>query len=188
MGVDPIQYVVDAWGVGAIDPIVVVDYDPEWPALFAALKDRAASALGTLAVRIEHVGSTAVPGLAAKPIIDVDALLRSGNDLPAAIAALEGIGYHHEGDLGIPGREAFRWPAGEPRHHLYVCMPGSEEFRRHVAFRDCLRSHPDLRLAYAELKRRLAVRHREDRDAYTEAKTAFIQGVLRQACGDGRPT
>lgn len=166
--------------------IVVVDYDPEWPALFAALKDRAASALGPFAARIEHVGSTAVPGLAAKPIIDMDVLLWREKDRPTAVAALEKIGYHHEGELGIRGREAFRWPEGEPRHHLYLCMPGSEEFRRHVAFRDYLRSHPDLQLAYADLKRRLAERYREDRDAYTEGKTAFIEGVPCQACGDGR--
>lgn len=104
----------------ADNPVVIVDYDPLWPKQFETLRYRLANVLGGLALTIEHVGSTAVPGLAAKPILDIDVLLRSPDDLPSAIAALASIGYLHRGDLGIPGREAFRAPSNYLRHHLYV--------------------------------------------------------------------
>jgi GrpB-like predicted nucleotidyltransferase (UPF0157 family) len=97
------------------DPVVIVDYDPSWPATFEQLRDRLAATLGRLAVAIEHVGSTAVPGLAAKPIIDLDVVIADRIDLPAVIQRLRTLGYLHEGDLGVPGREAFTTPAGAPR-------------------------------------------------------------------------
>src|SRR4051794_5664339 len=93
-----------------VDPIVVVEYDPAWPDLFAALRTPVAAALDDVAVAIEHVGSTAVPGLAAKPIIDLDVAIRTEADLPAAIERLACLGYAYEGDLGISGRAAFAWP------------------------------------------------------------------------------
>ncbi|MHB0886957.1 MAG: GrpB family protein [Bacillota bacterium] len=163
------------------EPVIIIDYDPEWPRRFAVLKARAASALGDLAVAIEHVGSTAVPGLAAKPIIDIDVVVGSAADVPPAIERLAAIGYVHEGEKGIPGREAFRWPAGEARHHLYLLARNNPELRRHLAFRDYLRAHPDAAREYGELKRRLAGRFRDDREAYTEGKTEFVTRVLKQA-------
>jgi GrpB-like predicted nucleotidyltransferase (UPF0157 family) len=160
------------------DPVVVADYDPGWPALFAQLRDRLAAALGPLAVRIEHVGSTAVPGLAAKPIIDLDVVVATPGDLPAVMDRLRLLGYTHEGDLGVPGRDAFTAPPGSPPHHLYACPLGSPALARHLALRDLLRADPEAADAYADLKRTLATRFRHDRVAYTEGKTTFIDALL----------
>jgi GrpB-like predicted nucleotidyltransferase (UPF0157 family) len=168
------------------DPIVVVAYDPGWPVRFARLRDTLAAALGRLAVRIEHVGSTAVPGLAAKPIIDLDVVIAARTDLPAIIERLRPVGYAHQGDLGVGGREAFVAPSGGPSHHLYVCAADSAALARHLILRDLLRADPEAAGAYADLKRTLAARHRHDRAAYTDAKTAFIEALLagrRQGTG-----
>lgn len=142
------------------------------------LAARVQATLGSLVITIEHIGSTAVPGLAAKPIIDLDAVLSSPTDLPEAIRLLARIGYVHEGDLGIAGREGFRSPPSEPRHHLYVVAAGAKELRRHLAFRDALRTDGDLRDSYAALKRSLAVQYKDDRNSYTQAKSAFIKSAL----------
>lgn len=163
------------------DPITVVDYDPQWPAVFETLRAVIAGAIGDLALAIEHVGSTAVTGLAAKPIIDMDVLLRSASDFSLCVQRLTGIGYEHRGDLGIPEREAFAAPPSRPAHHLYVCPPESREFRRHVALRDYLRTHPADASAYGELKRSLAVRYRAERAAYADGKREFIESLLRTA-------
>ena len=160
------------------DPLAVRDYDAAWPARFSALADRVAGLLGALVVQTEHIGSTAVPGLAAKPVIDMDVVLASASDLPEVIHRLRTVGYVHEGDLGIVGREAFRWPPGEARHHLYVLMAGADELRRHLAFRDALRADRDIRDKYAALKRSLAIQYSRDRKSYTEAKSAFIMQVV----------
>jgi GrpB-like predicted nucleotidyltransferase (UPF0157 family) len=161
-----------------VNHIEIADYDPRWPDIFAALRARTADALGSLVQRIEHVGSTAVPGLPAKPIIDLDVVIATWSDLPATIERLQPLGYHHEGDLGVPGREAFTTPPDTPPHHLYVCTTDSPQLARHLAFRDHLRTHPDAARAYAALKRSLARRFGADRGAYTEAKTTFIERIL----------
>ncbi|GII97594.1 GrpB family protein [Sinosporangium siamense] len=161
--------------------VEVVDYDPQWPRVFEELSQPIADVLGPLALRIEHVGSTSVPGLAAKPIVDLDVVIASREDLAAVIERLRGLGYEHRGDLGIPGREAFTIPAGLPAHHLYVCAADNAELARHLAFRDHLRAHPDTVEAYANLKRTLATRFPDDRVAYTDAKTTFVEGVLAGA-------
>jgi GrpB-like predicted nucleotidyltransferase (UPF0157 family) len=161
--------------------ITIQDYDPRWPDQFELLRSRVAGALNGIALRIEHVGSTAVPGLAAKPIIDLDVFLASDADLPAAIARLAALGYEHQGDLGISGREAFRAAAGDLPHHLYVCLPSSSEGPRHVLFRDFLRRHPEHARAYEALKRNLAQKFRVDREGYTRAKTEFIREMLAHA-------
>jgi GrpB-like predicted nucleotidyltransferase (UPF0157 family) len=163
------------------NPIIVVDYDPNWPIVFESLRKRIADILGDVAAAIEHVGSTAVPNLPAKPIIDIDVLLASETMLPAAIERLASIGYVHRGDLGVPEREAFYAPANDPPHHLYVCPPQSAEFRRHVAFRDYLRAHPREAKIYANLKITLAERFRDDRPAYNDGKTEFVNGLLSRA-------
>jgi GrpB-like predicted nucleotidyltransferase (UPF0157 family) len=163
--------------------VEITDYDPRWPQTFAALRDQVAAVLGPLAQKIEHVGSTAVPGLPAKPVIDLDAVIATPADLPAAISRLATLGYRHEGDLGISGREAFTSPAAASAHHLYVCAADSPELARHLAFRDYLRTHPGQARAYAELKRSLAEQFRTDRDAYSHGKTAFIEQALAAAPG-----
>jgi GrpB-like predicted nucleotidyltransferase (UPF0157 family) len=160
------------------DPLVIQDYDPAWRDRFAALAARAQTALAGLALRIEHVGSTAVPGLPAKPVVDLDVIVAARADVAEAIRRLERLGYVHKGNAGIEGREAFRWPPGEARHHLYVLVEGAAELRRHLAFRDALRADAALRDAYAALKRSLARQHAGDREVYTEAKSDFISRVL----------
>jgi GrpB-like predicted nucleotidyltransferase (UPF0157 family) len=157
---------------------VVVDYNPEWPIWFEAIRDRITPALGSLALSIEHVGSTSVPGLAAKPVIDVDVVVGDRAAIPAAITALASLGYQHLGDLGVRDREAFRRPAGTEPHNVYVCPAGGEGLRNHLALRDHLRTHPEAVEAYGALKRRLAV-EAPDIDAYVAAKTDLIVSFLR---------
>ena len=160
--------------------IVIREYDPAWQRLFERLRQRLLFVLGGLAVAVEHVGSTAVPGLAAKPVVDIDAMVASAEDVSLAIERLERAGYRHEGDLGIPGREAFEPPADAPRHHLYVLAADSEQLRRHLAFRDYLRAHPEEASTYAALKREAARRFGADRRAYTDAKKGFVERALAQ--------
>lgn len=161
--------------------IEVVDYDESWPALFEQLAQPLRRALAGLDADVEHVGSTAVPGLAAKPVIDVDVVVRSPEDVPAAIERLRALGYVRQGDEGIPGREAFLWPPDTSRHHLYVVVGGSPPHRDHLDVRDWLRAHPDDALAYGTLKRALAAVHRDDRPGYGEAKAEFVGDLLRRA-------
>jgi GrpB-like predicted nucleotidyltransferase (UPF0157 family) len=172
-------------------PVIVVAYDPNWPVWFAALARVYAGARGHVAIAVEHVGSTSVPGLAAKPIIDIDVVIPSAAALPEIQARLDAIGYHHRGDLGLPGRESFKREGEDvprdgsgrhwPLHHLYVCARDSRELQRHLRFRDWLRTHPDDAAAYGLLKQRLAELHADDRDRYTDAKTKFIEGILAEA-------
>ncbi len=160
------------------DAIVIVEYNPAWPSEFVRLRDRAQAALGDIAVAIEHVGSTAVPGLPAKDLIDMVVVVESDEDVDEAIARLAAIGYRARGNLGVEGREAFWWPKDEKRHHLYVSPTTSAELHAQVAFRDRLRAEPAIAREYVALKRELAARHRDDRLAYTEAKTEFVEAVL----------
>jgi GrpB-like predicted nucleotidyltransferase (UPF0157 family) len=168
------------------EPVVVVPYDAAWPATFAALREVIGPVLGELAVGIEHVGSTAVPGLDAKPIIDIDVVIRHADDLPAVAARLATLGYTDLGDLGIIGREAFRATAQLPRHHLVVCAAGDVTLQAHLTLRDALRRDGGLARAYAALKHDLAERHWDDRDAYSEGKSAFITAVLLRERGEKR--
>ena len=164
--------------------VIVTSYDPAWAAAFEAIRAELAAALGALALRIEHVGSTSVPGLAAKPIIDIDVVIADGAALPAVIDALAAIGYIHEGDLGIPDREAFRYDT-KPHlqmHHLYVCPADSAELQRHLRFRDFLRSHPEAAQRYGDVKRQAAALYPTDIDQYIAYKSGCIADLYRQ-CG-----
>ncbi len=164
--------------------VVIADYDPQWPAHFAALASAVAAALGPLLIRIEHIGSTAVPGLAAKPVIDLDAMVPT-EAVAEAVRRLAAVGYVYKGDQGIPGREAFRPPQGSVPHHLYVCPIGSSEFTAHLRFRDALRADRALAEEYSRMKRELAERFTSDRNAYCEAKTDFVRAVLAGASPGG---
>lgn len=161
--------------------IIVVDYDPSWPERFLFFQRRIAGALGSMAAAIEHVGSTAVPDLPAKPIIDIDVLLATETEFDAVIDRLAKLGYVHQGNLGIPEREAFAAPVQDIPHHLYVCPPGSSTFQKHLAFRDYLRTHPREAKVYADLKRSLVLRFRDDRAAYISGKSAFVAEVVSRA-------
>ena len=158
-------------------PVIIVDYNPAWPELFNALKSSIDAALGEVALSVEHVGSTSVPGLAAKPIIDIDVVVRA-EELNKAIALLATIGYVHDGDGGIPGRERFRHPTGLPSHHLYVCAEDNAELTRHLQFRGYLLAHPDAVAQYGALKKNLAAVYGDDREGYSIAKTEFITDIL----------
>lgn len=162
-------------------PVIIESYDPAWPAAFESLRRRLARALGDAASAVEHVGSTSVPGLAAKPIIDIDIVVPSADHMPAVIERLAGLGYEHRGDQGIAGREAFRRPEDAVPHHLYACVAGADELKRHLAFRDRLRSDPGAARAYEALKRKLAVEHRDDREAYNDGKGPWIRALMHDA-------
>ena len=161
--------------------IVVRDYDPIWPAIFEQLRLKLWAVVDDFAVSTEHVGSTAVPGLEAKPIIDMDIVVSSGRDVAAAIDRLSTLGYVHRGNLGVEGRVAFRFPPGSWAHHLYVCREGSLGLRNHLAVRDYLRANPQVALAYGELKRKLADEYPDDIDRYMDGKTEFLLQVLRNS-------
>lgn len=161
--------------------ITAVDYDPMWPSVFEQLRTKVWEVLGGFAIAVEHVGSTAVPGLAAKPIIDMTVIVATDADIRRAIEQLATLGYRHQGNLGIEGREAFHNPPGLPAHHLYVCQQGSTALRNHLASRDYLQSHPVCAKAYGDLKKRLAWQYPHDINAYIDGKADFILGILVQA-------
>ena len=164
------------------EPLEVVDYDPRWPEQFKAERRIVAQALGPLAVAIEHVGSTAVPGLAAKPVIDVQVGGAHIGDAAGCAERLIAIGWEYLGEHGIPDRHYFqRWSGATRTHHLHLVEFDSEMWCESVLFRDYLRCHANAAREYAELKRALAARFRHDRPGYTDAKAPFIEAALRAA-------
>jgi GrpB-like predicted nucleotidyltransferase (UPF0157 family) len=158
----------------------VVPYDTRWPAIFraeAARLTEAVAVAGLPALILEHVGSTAVPGLAAKPILDVAAGRRREIPADVYVPVLEAAGYVYRGNSGLPGREFFR--RGDPRsHHLHLVECGGWHWQRYLGFRDALRADVTLRDAYAALKHELAARYPHDREAYIEGKTTFVESVV----------
>ena len=162
--------------------IVVEPFDEHWRLDFLKIQNELTDALGQLAIRIEHVGSTSVQGLFAKPIIDIDVVIKDYNALKDTISALEKIGYQYEGDLGIPGREAFRYDGKDhlKKHHLYVCPADSPELKRHIAFRDYLRTHPDAVRKYSLIKEEGAKKYPDDIERYIEYKSPFIEGIYSE--------
>lgn len=159
--------------------IIVVDYDPAWPEIFERLKSAIWPTVADIAISIEHVGSTAVPGLAAKSVIDIDVVVPASQVAPG-IGRLQALGYEHRGERGVPQREAFGRPSGSPAHHLYLCPPTSPALANHLAIRDHLRANPEAALAYGDLKRRLALDFSDDMDGYIAAKTTFLTAILRE--------
>jgi GrpB-like predicted nucleotidyltransferase (UPF0157 family) len=158
----------------------LVDSDPGWPRAFERLAAELRAALGELAVAVEHVGSTAVPGLVAKPILDLAIGLAADTDPDQVIAAIERLGYEYRGDKDDTGGLLFVLE-DRPAHriaHLHVVPHGGEKWRKYLAFRDRLRIDPDARAAYAEVKRRLGEQFAGDRQAYTAGKAAFVAGLL----------
>lgn len=164
--------------------IDVVEYDSAWPLIFAQIRDRVWHEISDIAVTVEHVGSTAVPGLAGKPIIDIDVVIPLHAKVMTIIGRLARLGYIHRGDLGIQDREAFTSPEGAPPHHLHVCRRGSVALRNHLSLRDHLRQHPGDLAAYAGLKRTLASEC-ADVDEYSRKKTDFIVSILAKCSFSG---
>ena len=158
--------------------IEVVDYDPAWPWVFERIRGRLAPVLEGLVIGIEHVGSTSVPGLAAKPIIDLDVVISSRMRFPAVRDALESLGYIHRGNLEIPGRESFQHPSDEFPHHLYVCSVDTPNLHDHLILRDTLRANPELRDRYSAVKRDMAARFPHDIDSYIDGKGPLIEEIM----------
>jgi GrpB-like predicted nucleotidyltransferase (UPF0157 family) len=169
----------DAERIGGAEKraIVIVDHDPTWPARYETHRDRIATALGTTAVRIEHVGSTSVPGLAAKPIIDIQVSVADPDDEPSYVPPLEGVGYRLR--VREDGHRMLR--PTERDVHVHVCGAGSEWERRHLVFRDWLRRNPADRARYEATKRRLAEQDWPTMDHYADAKTAVIAEIMERA-------
>ncbi len=172
-----IEDVADAIWRNITEEVALVPYNPNWPALFEAEREQIAAALGDRVVEIHHIGSTAIPGLAAKPVIDIMLVVPKLDDAIDCIAPLHDLGYAFIDYPQNTERRFFR--KGQPRtHHVHIVAQGNAELRDHLAFRDALRSNPEWRNQYAALKYALAERHRNDRAQYSESKTEFVRKVL----------
>ena len=164
--------------------VVVLPYDSAWKSDFEAIRKEIEHALGDLILGIEHVGSTSVEGMSAKPCIDLDVIIKDYGVFDAVVRKLEAIGYFHEGDLGIKDREAFRYSdkAHLQKHHLYVCPVHSQELRRHLCFRDYLRSNETAVRKYSLVKETAARLFPDDIEKYMAYKSPCIE-ELYELCG-----
>ena len=157
--------------------IVLAPYDPAWPSQFAAARDEILSACDGLVTEVHHIGSTSIPGIAAKPIIDMMPTVRRFEDGTACVGGLRKLGYEYRGEYGIAGRHYF--VRGGPRsHQAHMYAADHREVERHLMFRDYLRTHPDERVAYEHLKRDLAKQFTHDVQAYATAKTPFCDRIV----------
>lgn len=172
--------------------MVIQAYQKEWQNDFESIAKVLRQVLSHPDVSIEHVGSTAVPGLAAKPVIDIDVVYPTSLALNDIQSALASIGYYHNGDQGIRGREAFKRLDTHTHsvldriaHHLYVCREDNDELKRHILFRNYLRKHPEAKEEYQELKLRIAVNAKQNRKLYARLKEVqarnFIEEILQKA-------
>lgn len=170
--------------------ILIEDYNPQWESIFYEIKDILNNEISNTILSIEHVGSTSIKGLGAKPILDIDIVIEDYSTLPNVIQGLEMLGYFHQPEWSFEGREAFGrkdafvpWDGKDTiwmEQNLYVCVKESKELARHLAFRNYLRKHPEEVQAYHNLKKGLAdvVKSRNE---YSEAKTEFVYGILEKA-------
>lgn len=164
---------------------LVTSYNPAWPEWFARLKERIDPVLRDVPHTVEHVGSTAISGMTAKPVIDMDIVIERA-DFPRTRDALGRLGYIHQGDKGIPDREAFDLSEASlkgslPAHHLYVCMSGTPELRKHIVFRDFMRRHPEWIQRLSAHKVELCERYGNDRQAYIDGKSEMVQRIAEAA-------
>ena len=164
--------------------VVVLPYDVAWQSAFEKIKGEIKESIGDLIIDIEHVGSTSVEGMSAKPCIDIDVIIKDYTAFATVVESLRGIGYIHEGDLGIKDREAFKY-TDKPHlmmHHLYVCPQYSEELHRHIIFRDFLRHNTAAVKKYGSVKEKAAALFPDDIDKYIEYKTPCVD-ELYSLCG-----
>jgi GrpB-like predicted nucleotidyltransferase (UPF0157 family) len=178
--------VFDVWAMSVTRDIVVSDYDPAWPGWFDTITAHVWPVVEDVALRIDHVGSTAVPGLAAKPVIDLDIVVASEPHVSSVIERLATIGYRWRGDLGVPGREAFEaiHDQGLPEHQLYLVVEDNKAHLDHWLLRDLLRADSEARERYAALKKRNAQLAHRDMDVYVAAKAAVVAQFLARARAD----
>lgn len=160
--------------------VIIEEYNPEWKDKFEEIKAMLIPIIGDLSISIEHVGSTSIEGLSAKPIIDIDVVMESYSVFPEIKERLENVGYKHEGNLGIESREAFKRAFQDEfmTYHLYVCPMDGKGYLEHIAFRDYLRTNDEARKEYQQLKIELAKKYAFDREAYCIGKTEFIRSIL----------
>lgn len=163
------------------EPIVVVPYDPEWPALFQQLGRRLRAVLPQVALRIDHIGSTAIPGMSAKPILDIQVSVATLEPIALYGVALETLGFMWRADNPDRTKRYFREPPGSRRTHIHVRRAGSWGEQFALLFRDYMRTRLEDASAYAHLKYRLAEQYREQRQAYVEAKGPFIWQMMQRA-------
>lgn len=164
--------------------VIVLPYDPKWKFDFEDIKQELVSSIGDLVIGVEHVGSTSVEGLSAKPIIDIDVVIKGYSVFDCVVSRLKNIGYTYEGNLGIKDREAFKY-SDKPylqTHHLYVCPQYSKELLRHIKFRDFLRNNPDAVKKYSDIKEKAAKLFPNDIEKYMEYKSHCIE-ELYSLCG-----
>ena len=164
--------------------VIVLPYDAAWKTAFEDIKREIQYALADLIIGIEHVGSTSVEGLSAKPCIDIDIIIQDYTAFDKIVKKLANIGYVHEGKLGIENREAFRY-SNKPHlmtHHLYVCPQNSKELHRHIAFRDFLRNNPEAARQYGQIKETAAQLFPDDIDQYMAYKSPCIAELYKK-CG-----
>lgn len=161
--------------------VIIVPYDPEWPGMFAKLEAAFRGALGDIALRIDHIGSTSIPGLDAKPIVDVQISVASLEPVDPFRIPLESLGYVWRSNNPELTKRYFREKPGERRTHIHVRRAGSFSEQFPLLFRDYMRAHPDELRPYAEMKYRLAEQYGEDRHGYTIAKGPFVWAAMRKA-------
>lgn len=167
------------------DKVIVVDYDPKWPAMFEAEKAAILAGAGAWIEDIQHVGSTSVPGLAAKPIIDIMIAVYDLQMVEKCVWPITQLGYAYMGEYGLPERHFFRKPPADGwhgrTHHIHMVLKDSNQWNNQIHFRDYLRTHPEACQQYEDLKRDLVARFANDRYGYGEAKEEFIFATLRKA-------
>ncbi len=162
--------------------IEVVPYNPDWPRLYSAEAERIAAALGGEMTAIHHIGSTAIPGIKAKPVLDFLVAVPRIERVDELNDSMVVLGYEPRGEYGIPGRRFFiKHTAGMRTHHVHIFQNGNPEITRHLNFRDYLRAHPDEAQAYSRLKEELARQYPEDSHGYTEGKNEFVQEIDQRA-------
>ena len=164
--------------------VVVVPYNEQWKTYFETIKQYLLTAINAEIIGIEHIGSTSVEGLSAKPIIDIDIVIKDYSVFNTVVERLATLGYIHEGNLGIKDREAFDYKgnADLPKHHLYVCPEFSEELHRHITFRDYLRNNPEAVQKYSRVKEEGAKLFSDSIDDYIAYKSPCIEEIYKK-CG-----
>jgi len=163
--------------------VEVVPHDPKWRDAFETESHRVNRALGNNVLAIHHIGSTAIPGIYAKPVIDMLVEVTDINDVDVRVAEMKSLGYDVMGEFGIAGRRYFRKDTekGRRTHQIHTFQTGSDQIARHLTFRDYLIAHPDEAQNYSNLKRQLAELHADDAEGYMDGKDAFIKEIDRRA-------
>ncbi len=166
--------------------IQMVPHNPEWRQAFRQEAEQIAAALDEDVVTVHHMGSTAIPGIYAKPVLDMLLVVRSVEALDEKQSEIEALGYEARGEYGIPGRRFYRRDnsQGDRTHQVHAFEVGSPQIARHLAFRDYMIAHPKAAQEYSDLKRELAAKHPSDIEAYMDGKDAFIQEIDRQAASE----